>query len=159
MFLCGCSGAMLTTTEIMRLPISDLNDIISEEYVEFDPSISADGNGSIKIDCDEPIVVELYVLKGIDIDDAKLVYEAKLRSAELKGLAYLEMYCCFDGLGEYFSRDLKSPISGTSSWRHKETPFFLQKGQIPDRIKLNLVVNGTGVVWIDDIRLTKAPLG
>ncbi|MEW5923057.1 MAG: hypothetical protein AB1746_03635, partial [Candidatus Zixiibacteriota bacterium] len=94
----GCSTAHLKTTEIRRLPVSDLNDIISEEYVEFDSEISADGNGSIKVTCDEPIVVELYVLDDINIEDASLIYEAKMRSENLKGNAYLEMRCCFDSL-------------------------------------------------------------
>jgi hypothetical protein len=37
------------------------------------------------------------------------------------------------------------------------TPFFLEAGQKPDLIRLNLVVNGTGTVWIDDIRLLRQP--
>jgi hypothetical protein len=40
----------------------------------------------------------------------------------------------------------------------QETPFFLKKGENPDNVKINLVVNGKGSVWIDDIRLVKAPL-
>lgn len=82
-----------------------------------------------------------------------------MRSENLNGNAYLEMWCCFGSLGEYISRGLQSPIYGTSSWRLKETPFSHQKGQNPDKVKLNLVINGTGTVWIDDIRLAKGLLG
>jgi hypothetical protein len=35
---------------------------------------------------------------------------------------------------------------------------MFQKGQKPDKVVLNLVINGTGTVWIDDIVLSKAPL-
>ena len=62
------------------------------------------------------------------------------------------------GRGEYFSRDLGSPLTGTVDWSAEETPFFLKKGENPDNIKLNLVVEGKGTVWIDDIRLLRAPL-
>ena len=155
----GCTHTSLRTTEIRHIPIDSLNDIIGTEYVDFDATVTSDGNGSIKIICDEPTVVELYILDDIDIEHARLIYEAKLRSENLKGMAYLEMYCCFDDLGEYFSRGLQSPITGTSSWRMKQTPFFLEDGQHPDRIKLNIVVDGVGTVWIDDIHLSKAPLG
>jgi hypothetical protein len=31
-------------------------------------------------------------------------------------------------------------------------------GENPDNVKLNFVVNGTGTIWIDDIRLLKGPL-
>lgn len=37
-------------------------------------------------------------------------------------------------------------------------PFFLQKGENPDNVKLNLVIEGKGTVWIDDIHLYKGPL-
>jgi hypothetical protein len=76
----------------------------------------------------------------------------------VQGQAYLEMWCRFPGKGEFFSRALQAPLSGTVEWSSQETPFFLKKGEDPDEIKLNLVVNGTGTVWIDDIRLIKGPL-
>jgi hypothetical protein len=68
------------------------------------------------------------------------------------------MWCGFTGKGEFFSRGLQRPLSGTMEWTTVEIPFFLQKGQNPDNIKLNLVVNGKGTVWIDDIKLIKGPL-
>ena len=74
------------------------------------------------------------------------------------GTAYLEMWCVFPGSGEYFSRALQNPLSGTIDWTTMETPFFLQKGQKPELIKLNVVINGKGTVWVDDITLTKGPL-
>ncbi len=63
----------------------------------------------------------------------------------------------FPGKGEFFSRGLQNPISGTTGWVTEETPFFLKKGENPDNVKLNLVINGTGTVWIQDIKLIKAP--
>jgi hypothetical protein len=47
---------------------------------------------------------------------------------------------------------------GTNNWSTIETPFFLKKGEKPDNVKLNLVVNGKGTAWIDDIVLLKGPL-
>jgi hypothetical protein len=43
-------------------------------------------------------------------------------------------------------------------WTMEEIPFFLKKGKNPDNVKLNLVFDGTGTAWIDDIRLLKGPL-
>jgi len=68
------------------------------------------------------------------------------------------MWCHFPGKGEFFSRALQSPLSGSNEWTSQETPFFLKKGENPDNIKINVVVNGKGTVWIDDIHLVKAPL-
>jgi hypothetical protein len=68
------------------------------------------------------------------------------------------MWCQFTGKGEFFSRDLSSPISGTTDWSTEETPFFLKKGENPDNVKINLVIEGRGTVWIDDVHLFKGPL-
>jgi hypothetical protein len=48
--------------------------------------------------------------------------------------------------------------TGEVEWTHQETPFFLKKGENPDNVQLNLVVNGSGTVWIDDIKLMRGPL-
>jgi hypothetical protein len=68
------------------------------------------------------------------------------------------MWCHFPEKGEFFSRALQSPLSGSQEWTSQETPFLLKKGENPDNVKINLVVNGKGNVWIDDIRLVKSPL-
>ena len=43
-------------------------------------------------------------------------------------------------------------------WTLLKTPFFLKKGENPDNIKLNIVIEGSGQVWVDDIRLTSQDL-
>jgi hypothetical protein len=60
-----------------------------------------------------------------------------------------------EGSGRYFSRGLNSTIEGHSDWQVIETPFVFKKGQSPGRITLNLIINGTGTVWIDDVVLSK----
>ena len=102
--------------------------------------------------------MRLYELGDIDVENARLIYQARLRTEEVSGQVYLEMWCHFPGKGQFFSRGLESPLSGSTEWTTEEIPFFLKKGQNPDDIKLNLVINGTGTVWIDDIRLLKGPL-
>ncbi len=68
------------------------------------------------------------------------------------------MGCHFEGKGEFFSRGLDSPLSGTNNWVNVEIPFLLKAGENPDNVKLNIVGEGTGTVWVDDIRLVKRPL-
>jgi quercetin dioxygenase-like cupin family protein len=92
------------------------------------------------------------------IENARLVYRAHVKTENVVGQAYLEMWCVFPGLGEYFSRSLQNPVHGTVDWSTLETPFFLQKGQKPELIKLNVVIDGQGTAWIDDIALLKGSL-
>jgi hypothetical protein len=65
------------------------------------------------------------------------------------------MWCRFPGSGEFFSRALDSPISGSTEWVSQETPFFLEQNQKPDLVKLNLVIDGTGTVWVDEVKLAR----
>jgi len=100
----------------------------------------------------------LVMAGDIDVENARLIYKAQVRTENVEGQVYLEMWCCFPGKGEFFSRGLMTPLTGTTDWTTQETPFFLKKGQNPDNVKLNLVINGKGTVWIDDIRLLTGPL-
>ena len=147
-----------TGSEIKHYPIDALEGIITQSGVQIDKVTSSDGKGSLKIAASEPTVIRLFETGDIDIEDARLIYQAKIRTAGVQGQVFLEMWCHFPGKGEFFSRGLQSPVSGTTEWSSVETPFFLQKGENPDNVKLNLVINGTGTVWIDDIHLIKGPL-
>ncbi len=76
----------------------------------------------------------------------------------MEGQVFLEMWCHFAGKGEFFSRGLQAPLTGTTDWTTEETPFFLKKGENPDNVKLNVVINGKGTAWVDDVKLLRAPL-
>jgi hypothetical protein len=101
-------------------------------------------------------VVCLGEVSGIDIENAKLVYCAKVKS-DLDGAAFLEMWVHVAG-GQYFSKGTNDVVSQKTDWKTIQTPFMFEKGQKPDKVTLNLVINGKGTVWIDDIILSREPL-
>ncbi len=154
----SCSKSSEQVTELLHFPIDNMESIITQTGVEIDPAVSSDGNGSLRISVEEAATIRLFELGDVDIEEARLIYQAHLRTENIEGKVYLEMLCHFPGKGDFFSRGLQNPLSGTTDWTTEETPFFLQKGENPDNIKLNLVVDGKGTVWIDDVRLSKAPL-
>ena len=154
----ACSQPPKNPEEIGRFPVIDLEGVISRTDVEFDKEITSDGNGSLRITANAPVTVKLYETGDIHLEKAQLIYRARLRTEDVEGQVYLEMWCSFPGKGEFFSRALQSPLSGTNEWSSQETPFLLLKGENPDNVKMNLVVNGKGKVWIDDIRLLMSPL-
>ncbi len=157
-FVSGCSKSSNTVIELKHYPIENIEDLITRNDVAIDKEITSDGNGSLRITANQPTTVRLYETGDIDVENARLTYQAKIRTSDLQGKAYLEMWCQFTGRGEYFSRDLSSPLSGTTDWSTEETPFFLKKGENPDNVKLNLVIDGRGTVWIDDVHLFKGLL-
>jgi hypothetical protein len=134
-----------------------LDGIVSRTGVQLDRSISSDGHGSIRVDAKGPTTVRLVETGDIDVEDAALIYQARVRTENVKGQVFLEMWCVFAGKGEFFSRGLQAPLSGTNEWATLETPFFLKAGENPSNVKLNLVINGSGRAWIDDLRLVKGP--
>jgi len=154
----GCSEPKIQETQLRKFTLDSTDGIISKSDVQLDPNISHDGRGSLRIDAAAPVQIRLLELNNIDVEKAVLIYRAKLRSENLDGTAYLEMWCRFPGMGEYFSRNMATPVTGTTEWTSEETPFYCLKGQRPDLVKLNLVVAGTGTVWIDDIHLIKGNL-
>jgi hypothetical protein len=153
-----CSKSSPSVQVLKEFPLDSVEGIIAQSDVQLDKDVSSDGHGSLKIITKEPLTVKLLEVEGINIDDARLIYEAKVKTEGLEGKAYLEMWCQFLGKGEFFSRGLQTTASGNTGWMTMETPFFLQKGEKPERIKLNLVVEGKGTVWIDHLRLIKGPL-
>jgi hypothetical protein len=110
------------------------------------------------IDSKQPQTLRLFEIKDPDVEKCMVIYRAKLKTEGLDDVAYLEMWCRFPGKGEYFSRGLNNKVTGSNDWASYETPFFLKKGEKPDLIKLNLVMKGTGKVWVKDVELLKAPL-
>lgn len=154
----GCAKKPQPPIELKRYALDGLEGIITKSGVELDREVSSDANGSLKITTAEPTVVRLFEVGDIDLENARLIYQARIRTENIEGEVFLEMYCNFPGKGEFFSRGLQSPVSGTMDWSTQETIFFLNKGENPDNVKLNLVINGKGTAWIDDIHILQGPL-
>ena len=111
-----------------------------------------------RIDAQADHTVRLFEVAEPGVDDCTLFYRAMLKTENLAGRAYLEMWCRMPSGGEYFSKGLMNPVSGTTDWATCETPFFLKKGERPDLVKLNVVVEGHGTLWIKNVELLKGPL-
>src|SRR5713226_1756326 len=97
--------------ELKHFPLDGVEGVRATTGASFDPKISADGKGSLRVDAKEPITVPLFEVSDVGVENATLIYQASLQS-----------------------------------------------GQKPDLIRLNLVVQGKGRVWIDDIHLMREPL-
>ena len=150
LFICSPSVA----GELKKLNLDDKNDLGLK--IENDASVKVEGKGSIKISTLWPTTVCLGQVTELDIENARLIYKADVKS-QLDGSALLEMWVHLGG-GQYFSRGLNSTVTGNSNWTSIQTPFMLQKGQRPDKVTLILIINGKGTVWVDNIVLTKEPL-
>jgi hypothetical protein len=110
------------------------------------------------IDSSEPRTIRLFEVEAPQAEQCLLTYRAKLRTEGVTGRAFLEMWCRFPGRGEFFSKGLHHAVKGTTDWASCETPVLLKKGERPDLLKLNLVIEGRGKVGIKDVQLLRTPL-
>src|SRR2546426_12812734 len=67
-------------------------------------------------DCKKAQTVRLFEVSDPDVEQCVITYRARLKSEGLKEPAYLEMWCRVPGRGEFFSRGLDSPITGSNDW-------------------------------------------
>lgn len=153
----GCKKGPEPPKDIQAFAVDSAQGVLSPEVAVFDRTVSADGNGSLKVSTEMPTTVALYEVPFPGVEGADLVYRAKVKTQEFGGDAYLQMQVHFPGGGEVTAQNYQNALRGTSDWTAMETSLRLQKGQKPDSVKLLLVVNGVGTVWIDDIHLIKAP--
>ena len=140
--------------ELRKLSLDDA--FVIGTTIQTDTQVKAEGKASIKVTTQWPTTICLGEVVHMDIENAKLVYKAKVKS-DLDGTAFLEMWAHVGG-GQYFSRGMNDVVSWKSDWKMIQTPFLFKKGQKPEKVTLNLVINGKGTVWIDDITLSKEPL-
>ena len=110
------------------------------------------------VDSKEEQTIRLFEVQEPQIEQCLITYRAKLKTDGLAGRAFLEMWCRLPGRGEFFSKGLNQAAKGTTDWASYEILFSLKKGQRPDLIKLNLVIEGKGKVWLRDIQLLKTPM-
>jgi hypothetical protein len=147
-------GSLALAEELKKLNLDDASAIGTT--IQTDTQVKVEGKASIKITTLWATTICLGEVTGLNVENAKLWYRAKVKS-DLEGSAFLEMWAHVGGI-QYFSRGMDDVVSKKSDWKTIQTPFLFQKGQRPDKVTLNLVINGTGTVWIDDIVLSKEPL-
>lgn len=153
----ACSQRSATEEVLFHNPVSDLTGVVTPDAVTLDVETTSDGTGALKIGAADSITVRLYEVGDIDVENGRLVYRARVRTEGIGGQVFLEMWCRFPGLGEFFSRALDAPLRGSTEWTSQETLFFLEEGQNPDHVALNIVITGAGTVWVDEVALVMLP--
>ncbi len=135
---------------------------VLKSFTTDDKPISADltlaQNNAWTATCTTTQTFRLFELPHPGVEHCVVTYRARIKTQSLVGRAYLEMWCRSPAWGEAFSRGLDNVVAGSNDWATYQTPFFLKAGEKPDLIRLNLVVEGSGKVFIKDVELLAAPL-
>jgi len=139
--------------------LDDLTGVIDrDEEISIDPHDSIDGGGSLYIIASKKRSVRLFEIGDLDIEDAAITFTASLKSRSVGGWVYLEMWVGTQDNREIFSRGEDTAISRSHDWATAQTVFLVENDLKVARIRLNVVTEGGGHVWVDDVKVTVGPL-
>lgn len=102
--------------------------------------------------------IPLFEVVPPHLEQCLITWRLRMKSEALAERAYMELLCRFPGRGEFFSRGFDQAVKGSNDWASYEVSFRLEPGQSPDLLKLNLVAEGAGALWIKDVELERTPL-
>lgn len=124
-------------------------------------SLSFDGTpGSVTVEsrAKTPVVVHLGEWQHPDIRTGKHAVWGNVRYRDVVGESYLETWSVYGKEERYFSRTLArggplKALKGTAGRRPFVLPFRGVPGRAPERVEFNLVLQGSGTVELQDVRL------
>jgi len=121
--------------------------------------VTVDGEPGIKLTYTgtQQTSVTIAEIPGNGLDDTRILYRAQVSSTDLNAPAYLELYAVVEGAA-YFSRALHEELIGTMPVRPSSTPFFLEKGQALEAVRLGVRFEGPGSVTLSEMRLVEGAI-
>ncbi len=151
---CDIGPAKLPDMALHADALDSARGVAPQAGVSFDPAISTDGRGSLRIDATgERTVIELADVAPDAPKLPRLSYRAKLRGENLAGRAYLELWVKTTDDAEQTAQALHSQLSGTTEWSTHDATLYIAEGLAPKRTKLRVVIEGPGTVWVDSVTL------
>lgn len=145
-----------SVTELAHFPMDEFESVdeMHTATLQFDPVHSTDGRGSLRIDVAGPTLVELGEVEGQgeNLSYRQLFYEAKVKTQDLSGPAFLVMQAGVRGGMPVIGSE--NVLEGSQDW----TTLQLATGNPEntyhsETTTLQLDVRGQGTVWVDDVRL------
>lgn len=155
----GPPGPRREPIEIAHYPLS-AEAVPAGADAVFDREVSQDGGGSLRVVTGEQGGrLRLYRLDAVGPVEGALLYTGFLKSQDLQGTAFFELWCHPAEGNPAFVRGLPRRVAGTSDWKPQELSFS-QPGvcRDPASVELNVVIQGSGTVWIDNLRLWDVPV-
>ena len=145
--------------EIAHYPLS-ADAVLAGADAVFDRDVSQDGGGSLRVVTGgEGGRLRLYRVDDIGPIEGSLLYTGFLKSDGLTGSAFLELWCHPAEGNPAFVRGVARRVAGTSDWKPQELGFRSPDTcKDPASVELNVVIQGAGTVWIDNLRLWDVPV-
>lgn len=111
------------------------------------------------------ITVPLVTLSKPGITELKYILKGRIKYQDVQGKSYLEMWSHFSEDRSFFSRTMgdrgaMGVLTGNSDWRYFILPFNNSSDMPgPEKLVVNLVLEGSGTVWFSDLELNQFEQG
>src|SRR5262245_42021546 len=94
-----------------------------------------------------------------DVPSHRYVLSGRVRYEGVEGDGYVEMLNTFPGRGTFFTRTrgeagTMAKLTGSSDWRDLELPFMSEPGLLPEKIVVNVVLQGKGTVYLAPLSMS-----
>ena len=150
----ACSGARSSPHVLYHNRLQSLDGILTRDGLTLDAATSR--GAAIRIESLGTTTIRLAEVQTEPAEAVVLTYRGHLRTANLRGRAYLELRCSIPGRPELFSRAAEGPLTGTTDWVTQATRLSLGSQQRAQTVRLNVAIEGAGVVWVNNILLAQA---
>ncbi len=155
----ACSNKPKPPKDIAVFPCNSTDKVVTQGAVTEDKTVSADGQGSLKITTEMPTTIKLFQIPYPRIEGCKVWYKAKIKTQQFGGSAYLQMVVHFSRGGQITAQNYQNAIRGnTKGWVESVLEATVREGQKPSSVELNLVVQGAGTLWVDDVHVLRQAL-
>jgi len=109
----------------------------------------------------QPLTINILTIENPDVRGPAYAILGQVRTTDVEGRGYLEMWNHFPSGGAFFSRTLGDSgpmecLTGTSNWRDFTLPFLIgDKPMEPERLVINVVLPSRGTVDLGPLRLVQ----
>lgn len=143
-------SSSLWAEEISSVALDSLKGV--SPLIELDSAEKIEGSSSIKITAETPCRVTIGQFAGLNYENFTLRTNVKVKTRMESGTVLLETLVKVKG-GVYFSRAMDQKLSGDTDWKEVFTNFFFKAGESPEEVTVNLIIDGKGVIWADDLKV------
>jgi serine/threonine protein kinase len=138
---------------LAQMPSDDLAQVATG--ISVDHEITADGDGSMKIDAAHGAVVTVGEMEVSAVaEDETLWLEASLRAKDVPAGAGLEVWCVLDDGSRLLAAGQEHLRYGTQDWQTLRWRLQVPEPGRVRRVLVNAVISGPGTLWVDAVRLT-----
>lgn len=113
---------------------------------------------ALRVDLDYTSVFNLKKvdLGGQSYSGKTLNYSLRTKTMNFEGQAFLELAIRFKGTTTLYRRGFNSKVVNNSDWQTLRVAYPIRPSEKPEIAYLNVIVEGRGTIWFDDIKMTGA---